>query len=259
MNHLRFSFVFRNMSLLIFLIECFEKKSIAMGVNLEPENKVGTDLKYYEEISNVMNTFVRSIQRNKMEVGKLNKTNLRYYESQKNTTNNSLNNTSLNVSDSKSNKNKTKKSKKKTSDNKMRNSRYSKLNKSDSCAFMTKQESPLRRDLTSRDKSQSKNVYQRLYEDSETRVSPYKSQTNDITKEVLKNNYLTTDNSRSDHYIYKRLNKEFHALLDEVNVLTKSDFQPYDDFISAVKKKINHDRFYSHHKLDSMNLDLSKF
>jgi len=65
--------------------------------------------------------------------------------------------------------------------------------------------------------------------------------------------------SKSDYYIYKRLNKDFHTVFDEIQYVHEVYIDPqYRDFINEVQKNCKNKPAISN-KVDTMEIQLSMF
>ena len=108
-----------------------------------------------------------------------------------------------------------------------------------------------------RDSSAKKSVYERLYENSNSK----RSSVNKRSECTTSRSPLRDSENKSESYIYKRLSKDFSSALEDINTYTDSDsdYEQCKDFLAAVKQNICHERYYAHYNLEKSEVDLKTF
>lgn len=109
----------------------------------------------------------------------------------------------------------------------------------------------------SRDSSKPKTVYQRLYEDSEKRKTSSNEKSMERSHSFWSSKH-SVDNTSNDHIIFKRLNKDFHDILDEIIHRDVEEMKKYTNFVQAVKQELKYHPIFNN-GYDAMNLSLDKF
>lgn len=106
-----------------------------------------------------------------------------------------------------------------------------------------------------RDSSAKKNVYERLYENSNSK----RSSVNKRSECTTSRSPLRDSENKSESYIYKRLSKDLSSALEDINTYTDSDYEQCKDLLAAVKQNICHVRYYAHYNLEKSEVDLKTF
>lgn len=214
---------------------------------LRINEKSETDLKYYDAISDVMDTFVNRSRLDKQKSIDSSKANQRY-------SNSSLPNSSAH---------KPSKVKAKKKQIKKRTTRKENDRKEWSERDLVSKKHSLnlskRRNETSevgRDASNPKTVYQRLYQDSEKRRNSSNERSMERSHSFWSSKH-SVDNAANDHIIFKRLNKDFHDILDDIIHKDVQEMKNYTYFIQAVKQETNYHPIFNN-GYDTMNLSLDK-
>lgn len=217
-------------------------------------------MKYYEEISNIMNAF------QKLRIRKALKTPSKgSFQSSKRMSpsrvslDSSMNQSSFHKSTGTKSKIKniyklkqSKICKKPVTQNITRNKSWIKREKDEVLKSKTQSVYPKTSNKNYRDASVKKNVYERLYENSSSK----RSSVNNRSECISSRSPPRDSGYKSEYYIYNRLSKEFSSALEDIREYTPPDYEQYKEFTNAVKQHVGHERYY---EIRKQEIDLNTF